>query len=145
MQHDTQGSLERCFSNKNGNIYWVSKEERKTLGINQQEERRPPPPWGWSVPSKKECPRCSKIVYYGSSYTTHNTKGGHHEQKELYHKKDRRRSPNFRNAKDSWPSMEQLSQSLHANFATKVCRNPQHFSRNLETRICTRCRAQAHS
>ena len=47
----------------NGNIYRVSKEERKTVGFNEEEKQTTPPPWGWSPAQKKNAHGVKEIVY----------------------------------------------------------------------------------
>ena len=65
------------------------------MGIDEDKREAKPPPRGWPPPKKNAHDIC-QIVYNDSASKTI-TKSRCHEQEKVYHKKERRATPDERN------------------------------------------------
>ena len=112
LTHPLYKSPER-WSCTNGNIYRVSKEERKAMGIIEEEKRTTPPPRGWSPAQKKNAHSVKEIVYDRSFHTTHHTKDRRHEQEKVYHKTRSGTTPDGQAARNAWDQeLQQTSEKM---------------------------------
>ena len=102
------------------------------MGYNEEEQNIKPPPRGWPPP-KKVAHNIRQIVYNGSIQKAI-TKGRCHEQEKVYHKKERRSTPDARNARNSREGVERVYKQLHYHNHPAVRKAAQPAVRHMAAR-----------